>query len=95
MRMTLIVLIVVCLGSFVHAGSLTNRDSRQYNLEIRYPNGRVGRIIVPGNSSLSSFCAYDGCAIMLLQTRDTAQVGPNDDVQIFYGRLQVRRSRFR
>ena len=70
MRNTLIALLVVGLASFVYAGSLKNRDSRQYHLETLFPNGRVGRIIVPGNSTLSSFCSYDGCTVILLETRD-------------------------
>jgi len=95
MKTAVTILLILALGPFAYAASLKNRDSRQYHLEMRFPNGRVGRIIVPGNSNLSSFCSYDGCAVMLLETRDTAQVGPNDRVEIFYGRLQVRRSRFR
>ena len=95
MRSTLIVLLIVGLASYAYSGGLKNRDSRQYHLETRFPNGRVGRIIVPGNSTLSSFCAYNGCTVLVLETRDVAQVGPNDDVEIFYGRLRVRRSLFR
>ena len=95
MRKTLIVLLVLGLASLANAGSLKNRDSRQYHIEMRYPNGLVRNIIVAGNSTVSGFCPYGGCAILLLETRDVARVGANDEVQIFYGRLQVRRSRFR
>jgi len=94
-RSLIIILVSVGLGSLGYTGTLRNRDFQQYHLEMQFPNGRIGRLTVAGNATLSGFCAYDGCRVLLLETRDVAQVGPNDDVEIFYGRLQVRRSRFR
>ena len=91
----MVVLVVFGLFSTVHAGTLRNRDFRQYHLEVLYPNGMSTRMIVPSGATLNGFCAYDGCAVILLETRDRANVGPNDEVEIFYGRLQVRRSLFR
>lgn len=89
-----VVLFMVGLCATVHAATLQNRDFRQYHLRVQYPNGRVGRIIVAGGSSLPGFCSYDGCVVTILETRDSAVVGPNDSVEIFYGRLQVRQSLF-
>lgn len=91
-RSLTILLVVVGLVSLGYAGTLRNRDFRQYHLEMQFPDGRIGRITIAGDATLSGFCAYDGCYVVLLETRDAAQVGPNDDVVIFYGRLQVRRS---
>ena len=95
MRSALICLLVVGFMSCGWSATLRNRDFRQYRLELQFPNGRVGHIIVAGSSRLSGLCPFDGCAITILETRESAIVGPQDDVVIFYGRLQVRRSRFR
>ena len=95
MRTTLITLLLVGgLFSTGYAGTLTNHDFREYHLNVRYPDGRIDRMIVPASSSLSGFCAYDGCSVTLLESWDRANVGPNDNVDIFYGRLRVRRALF-
>lgn len=94
MRSLFVSLVLVSLCASVQAGTLRNRDFREYHLSLQFPDGRMTEVIVSGGATLDGFCAYDGCFVTLLETRDSAGVGPNDDVEIFYGRLRVRPSFF-
>jgi hypothetical protein len=95
LRKALIALLLVAgLFSTGYAGTLTNHDFQEYHLIVRYPDGRRDHMIVPASSTINGFCAYDGCSVRLVESWDRAYVGPNDDVDIFYGLLRVRRALF-